>query len=59
MTDCYVGDYVVYEEFGRTKITTKENYEAFIRDASRVMPFEGTTDEAVAYIKKYFYGEVL
>lgn len=54
----YVGDYVAYEELGRTKITTKENYHAFIiRDASMVMPFEGTVDEAVEYIKKYFYGE--
>lgn len=56
MAEHYVGDYVVYEEFGRTKITTKENYEAFIRDASMVILFNGTVDEAVEYIKKYFYG---
>lgn len=59
MTIKYIGDYVVFTELGRTKITTKENYNLSIRDASRVMLFEGTEDEAVAYIKKFFYGGIL
>ena len=55
MAEHYVGDYVVYEEFGKTKITTKENYEAFIRDASMVILFNGTIGEAVEYITRNFY----
>ena len=55
MTECYVGNFVVFEEFGKTKITRKENYEAVIRDASKVLPFNGTIEEAVEYVKKYFW----
>ena len=55
MTECYVGNYVVFEEFGKIKITNKENYEAVIRDASKVLYFNGTIEEAVEYVKKYFW----
>ena len=55
MTECYIGKYVVFEEFGKTKITSKENYEAVIRDASKVLLFNGTIEEAVEYVKKYFW----
>ena len=55
MTECYVGNFVVFEEFGKTKITRKENYEAVIRDASKVLYFNGTIEEAVEYVKKYFW----
>ena len=56
MNEYYVGDFVAYEEFGKTKITTKANYEAFIRNASMVIPFDGTLNEAVEYIKQNFGG---
>ena len=52
MIECYVGNYVAYKEFGKTKITTKENYEAVIRNASKVRTFDGTIHEAVEYIKQ-------
>lgn len=48
----YVGNYAVFEEFGKTKITTKANYEAVIRNANIIVTFDGTVDEAVEYIKK-------
>lgn len=54
--ECYVGKYVVFKEFGKTKITRKENYEAFIRNENKVIAFNGTTYEAVEYIKKYYGG---
>lgn len=57
MIECYVGDYVAFKEFGKTKITTKENYEAVIRNASKVMTFDGTIHEAVDYIKQYMGGK--
>ena len=57
MIECYMGDYVVYKEFGKTKITTKTNYEAVIRNASMVMNFNGTIHEAVEYIKQYMGGQ--
>ena len=57
MTECYIGKYVVFEEFGKTKITRKENYEAVIRNASKVLLFNGTIQEAIEYVKKY-YGDV-
>ena len=56
MIECYVGDYVAFKEFGKTKITTKENYEAVIRNASKVMTFDGTIHEAVEYIKQNLGG---
>ena len=52
MIECYVGDYVAYTEFGKTKITTKANYEAVIRNASMILTFDGTIHEAVEYIKQ-------
>ena len=52
MIECYVGNYVAYQEFGKTKITTKENYEAVIRNAHKVLTFDGTIHEAVEYIKQ-------
>lgn len=52
MIECYVGNYVAYSEFGKTKITSKTNYEAVIRNASQVVTFDGTIHEAVEYIKK-------
>ena len=55
MTEYYVGNFVIFEEFGKTKITSKENYEAVIRNASKVLPFNGTIEEAVEYVKKYFW----
>lgn len=56
MIESYVGNYVAFKEFGTTKITSKENYEAVIRNASKVMTFDGTIHEAVEYIKQYFGG---
>jgi hypothetical protein len=55
MNAIYVGNFVAFEEFG-TKITDKDNYESHIRNASKVMNFNGTLDEAVEYIKQYFGG---
>ena len=55
MNAIYVGNYVAFEEFG-TKITSKDNYDAPIRNASKVMNFNGTIDQAVEYIKQYFGG---
>ena len=57
MIECYVGDFVAFKEFSTTKITTKENYEAVIRNASKVMTFDGTIHEAVEYIKQNFGGQ--
>lgn len=54
MIECYVGNYVAFKEFGKTKITSKENYEAFIRNENKVVTFYGTIQEAVEYIKQYF-----
>jgi hypothetical protein len=53
----YVGDYVAFNEFGKIKITTRANYDAFIRNASMVMSFDGTIQEAVEYIEHYMVGE--
>ena len=55
MTECYIGNYVVFEEFGKTKITSKENYEAVIRNASKALYFNATIQEAVEYVKKYLW----
>lgn len=52
MNKQYIGNYVVYQEFGKTKITTKANYEAVIRNANIIVTFDGTVDEAVEYIKQ-------
>ena len=52
----YVGDMVAYVEFGKTKITTKENYDEYIRNERRVVTFDGTLNEAVEYIKQNFGG---
>ena len=57
MIECYVGDYVAYKEFGKTKITSKTNYEAVIRNECQVVTFDGTIHEAVAYIKQNFGGQ--
>ncbi len=56
MIECYVGNYVVYKEFGKTKITKKKNYKAVIRNDRRVMTFDGTIHEAVRYIKQNLGG---
>ena len=56
MIECYVGDFVAYKEFGKTKITTKENYEAVIRNERQIITCNGTIHEAVEYIKKYIIG---
>lgn len=53
----YINHYVVFQEFGITKITNKTNYNAQIRNASQVLRFDGTVDEAIRYVKKYFIGE--
>lgn len=58
MIECYIGNFVVFEEFGKTKITSKENYAAVIRNASKVIPFNGTICEAIEYIKWYFISSV-
>lgn len=55
-TECYVGDFVVYTEFGKTKITNKYNYAATIRNERQVITFDGTLDDAVEYIKQNFGG---
>lgn len=52
LIECYVGNYVAYKEFDRTKITTKANYEAVIRDVNKVITFDGTIHEAVRHIKQ-------
>ena len=52
MTESYIGNYVAYSEFGKTKITTKANYEAVIRNANIIVTFDGTIQEAVEYIKQ-------
>ncbi len=57
MIECYVGDYVAYTEFGKTKITSVANYEAVIRNDRQVVTFDGTIHEAVAYIKQNFGGQ--
>ena len=56
MIECYVGNYVAYSEFGKTKITNKTNYEAVIRNERQVITFDGTIHEAVEYIKQNFGG---
>lgn len=56
LIECYVENYVAFKEFGKTKITTKANYEAVVCNASKVMPFNGTIHDAVEYIKQYFGG---
>lgn len=56
MIECYVGNFVAFKEFGKTKITSKANYEAVVRNASKVMEFNGTIHEAVRYIKQNFGG---
>lgn len=50
----YSKGYVCFEEFGHTKITSKENYEALIRNERQVVNFDGTIEEAVEYVEKYF-----
>lgn len=57
MIECYVGNYVAYKEFGKTKITSKNNYEAVIRNDLKVVTFDGTIHEAVEYIKQNFGGQ--
>ena len=57
MIECYVGDYVAYKEFNQTKITTKTNYEAVIRNDRQVITFDGTIHEAVEYIKQNLGGK--
>ena len=52
----YVGNYVIFTEFNTTKITSKDNYVALYRNASKVMTFDGTIDQAVEYVKKYLGG---
>ena len=56
MNEHYVGNYVVFEEFGKTKITGKENYEAVYCNAHGVIVFDGTIHEAVEYIKQNLGG---
>lgn len=53
LIECYVGNYVAYKEFGKTKITHKANYEAVIRNENVVITFDGTIQEAVEYIKQF------
>ena len=52
MNEQYVGNYAVYSEFGKTKITSKANYEAVIRNANLIVTFDGTVDEAVEFLKQ-------
>ena len=52
--------FVIYSEniplYGRIfYVTSKENYEAVIRNASKVLYFNGTIQEAVEYVKKYLW----
>ena len=56
MIECYIGNYVAYSEFGKTKITNKTNYEAVIRNERQVITFDGTIHEAVEYIKQNLGG---
>jgi hypothetical protein len=46
--------YVCFEEFGQTKITKQENYDAYIRNERQVVRFDGTIEEAAEYVEKYF-----
>ena len=50
----YIKNYVCFEECGQTKITSKENYEARIRNERQVVKFDGTIEEATEYVEKYF-----
>ena len=50
----YTKGYVCFEELGQTKITTTENYEAYIRNERKVINFDGTIEEAAEYVEKYF-----
>lgn len=50
----YVNGYACFEEFGQTKITSIENYEARIRNEREVVKFDGSVEEAAEYVKKYF-----
>ena len=56
MNEYYVGNYVVFEEFGKVKITSKENYEAVYCNAHGIIVFDGTLNEAVEYIKQNLGG---
>ncbi len=57
MIECYVGNYVAYKEFGKTKITIKSNYEAVYRNPNIVVTFDGTIHEAVEYLKQTIGGQ--
>jgi hypothetical protein len=50
----YTKGYVCFEELGHTKITTTENYEAYIRNERQVVNFDGTVEEAAEYVEKHF-----
>ena len=50
----YTKGYVCFDEFGQTKITSTENYEAFIRDEREVVKFDGTVEQAAEYVEKHF-----
>lgn len=56
MYEYYVGDMVAYVEFGKTKITTKANYDAYVRDERQAITFDGTLSDAVEYVKQNLGG---
>ena len=40
-------NYVIYHEFGKRKLTTQDNYDAVIQDASRIIDFSNfASDES-------------
>ena len=53
--------YYIYKDNGQYKLTTKQNFDAYIMDANKVAKFNGFTNsqQVVDYMKKYntYFGE--
>ena len=53
--------YYIYKENGVYKLTTKQNFDAYVMDANKITKFDGFTsaNQIIDYMKKYntYFGE--
>ena len=47
--------YVIYKEFNKLKVTTKQNYDTVWQDASKIIDFNSFRDEEA--VKQYLINE--
>jgi hypothetical protein len=43
-----MNEYVIYHEFGRRKLTSKENYDAMVQNASKIIDMSKFDSDAAA-----------